>query len=303
MLDQDLIDDGRPRRRRRRAAHPGARGARPRRALPGGPLRRGGQAVHPRTTPASATPPASGATSSSPAASRIHTTIDLGLPGHGRGGHHRGPARPRHRAGGRARRRRPGHRLRAGHGRRARLLRDRRATAKYNLAMGKGRHTGSSFKPHRPRRRARGRHRRSTSRSRRRGRSSSPTTTRRGSGTSATTARAGPACRCRPAGGDGPLVQHRVRAADPARRGRPGHRDGPRHGHHPATSTRSRRPCSAPTTCRPLEMASVYATLANRGRARRPGVGHEHRARRRHDPLRGRAPPAAGDATPTSPTR
>ena len=51
MLDQGLIDEAGPRRGGGRAAHPGARRAGARRALPGGPLRRGGQAVHPRRPP------------------------------------------------------------------------------------------------------------------------------------------------------------------------------------------------------------------------------------------------------------
>ena len=263
MLDQDAARRRHVRGRRRRAAHPRRRGPGPRGALPRRPLRRGGQAVDPRRPALRRDRPRAPRSSSSPAASRSTPRSTSAC--------RRPPRRPwprscptPQRSRGRARRHRAVHRARAGHGRRPRLLRHGR-DGEVQPGHGPGPAHRLGVQAARAGRRPAGRHPARRRSSRRRARSSSPTAARLGRGTSTTTARAVP-------GVPVDLVEATVRsyntvfaqlilevgaerAVDVAAS----------MGITTPMRTRSRRRCSAPTTCSPSRWPSAYATLANRG--------------------------------------
>ena len=170
--------------------------------------------------------------------------------------------------------------------------------AKFNLAMGKGRHTGSSFKPivlaaalqdgiplteqfPAP------------------GRSSCTYDDPPRIWDVGNYGEGGPGVPGRPRRGDGQVVQHGVRPADPARSA-------------PSGPSRWPTPWASPAT---LDAVAVGRARRQRRADPRDGVGLRHprqpractstpvlvtsdRAGRRHDRLRGRAPPAAGHVDP-----
>ena len=120
-----------PRRPARRSRSP-ATPRTPDPALPGPPLRRAGEAVHPQRSRTSARPRPSASELLLNGGLKIYTTIDLDDAGPGRGGDQAGLSRPgaadhRQPQGPRRgpRRHRSAHRLRPGDGRRLRLLRHR----------------------------------------------------------------------------------------------------------------------------------------------------------------------------------